>query len=52
MLGYRSLSRFHENQNSASYTPTAKRKLDTDAAKAIVGMVKRRGMYQAKPPEQ
>ncbi|EOB02361.1 hypothetical protein Anapl_02395 [Anas platyrhynchos] len=28
MLGYRSLSRFHENQNSASYTLTTKRKLN------------------------
>ena len=36
MLGYRSLSRFHENQNSASYTSTTKRKLYIDTAELAV----------------
>lgn len=53
MLGCRSLSRFHENQNSASYTSTAKRKLDTSAARSILASgFKHRGTHQAKPPGQ
>lgn len=53
MLGYRALSHFHENQNSASYTATTKRKLYTDTAQSVVADGEAEGnITQAKPPEQ